>query len=162
MQKGHCINDIRRRLGNHINWWNLFSQMPCQSRFVGFLIVSWQSAREHDSIPTDVLAVHCMHRKHLICFYKNLPLRAFHPTVHLYITECFKYVLRYPILEYQDWSFWIFKMTCRHLLALSWHVQGHLQHLWMQQMQWRCRPAQRDSCRTMDWPNYFSINFLAS
>ena len=28
-------------------------------------------------------------------------------------------------------------------------------------MQWRDRLAQRDSCRTMDWPNYFPIDFLA-
>ena len=28
-------------------------------------------------------------------------------------------------------------------------------------MQWRDRLAQRDSCRAMDWPNYFPIDFLA-
>ena len=32
----------------------------------------------------------------------------------------------------------------------------------MQQMKWRDRLAQRDSCRTMDWPNYFPLDFLAS
>ena len=65
--------------------------MPCQSRFVGFLIMPLQSARGHDNILTDVLAVHCM-----------------------------------------------------------------------QQMQWKDRLALRDSCRTMDWPNYFPIDFLVS
>ena len=74
MQKGHCINDTSKRLMDHISWWNLFFQMPCQSGFVGFLIVPLQSAREHDSILIDVWAVHCMHKKHLVCFYKNLLL----------------------------------------------------------------------------------------
>ena len=45
-----------------ISWWNLFSPMPCQGRFVGFLFVPLQSARKHDSILTDVFAVHCMHK----------------------------------------------------------------------------------------------------
>ena len=63
--------------------------MPCQSRVVGFLIVPLQLAREHDSILIDVLALHCMHKKHLICFYKNLPVSDFHPTAHLLITEFF-------------------------------------------------------------------------
>ena len=53
-------------------------------------------------------------------------------------------------------------MTCRHLLPLSWYVRGHLEHPYMHQMQWRDRLAQRDSCRTIDWPNYFPIDFLAS
>ena len=105
--KGHCSNDTSRRLRDHISWWNLFFQMPCQSRFVGFLIVPLQSAREHDSILIDVLAVYCMNKKHLICFYKNLPSSGFHPTVHLHITECFKFLLGYPILECQGWFFCI-------------------------------------------------------
>ena len=98
-------------------------------------------------------------------FYKNHPMSGFHPAVHQYITECFKVLLWYPIIEYQGWFFCICsvfsQMTCRHL-PLSWHARGHLEHLWMQQMQWRDRLAQRDSCRTMDWPNYFPIDFLAS
>ena len=32
----------------------------------------------------------------------------------------------------------------------------------MQRIQWRDSLAQRDSCRTMDWRNYFPIDFLAS
>ena len=54
------------------------------------------------------------------------------------------------------------QMTCRHLLPLSWHVLGHLKHLQMQQMQWRERLSQKDSCRTMNWPNYFPIDLLAT
>ena len=60
VQKGHCINDTSRRLCDHISWWNLFLNMPCQSRFVGFLIV--QLAREYGSILIDVLALQCMHK----------------------------------------------------------------------------------------------------
>ena len=67
VQKGHCINDTSRRLRDHISWWNLFLHMPCQSRFVGFLIV--QLARKYDSILIDVLALHCMHKKHLLCTF---------------------------------------------------------------------------------------------
>ena len=115
VQKCHCISDTSRRLRDHIDWWNLFLHMPCQSRFVGFLIAPLQLAREHDSILVDVLALHCMHKKHLICFYKNLPVSGFHPTAHLLITECFEFLLWYPILEY--------------LLHLSCHVRGHLEHL---------------------------------
>ena len=89
------------------NWWNLFFQMSCQSRFVGFLFVPLQLAKERDSILIDVLALHCMHKKHLICFYKNLPLSGFHSTAHLYITERFNLWLRYPISEYQGWLFCI-------------------------------------------------------
>ena len=122
--------------------------MPCQSRFVGFLIVPLQLAREHDSILIDVLALHCMHKKHLICFYKNLHVSDFHPNAHLLITECFEFLLWCPILEY--------------LIPLSCYVRGHLEQRHMQQMQWRDRLALRDSCRAMDWPNYFPIDFLAS
>ena len=71
VQKGHCINDTSRRLRDHMSWWNLFFQMPCQSRFFGFLIVPLQLAREHDSILIDVLALHCMHKKHLIWFIRT-------------------------------------------------------------------------------------------
>ena len=115
VQKGHCINDTSRRPRDHISWSNLFLHMPCQSRFVGFLIVPLQLAREHDSILIDVLALHCMHKNHLICFYKNLPVSGFHPTAYFLITECFEFLLWCPILEY--------------LLPLSCHVRGHLEHL---------------------------------
>ena len=115
VQTCHCTSDTSRRLRDHIDWRNLFLHMPCQSRFVGFPIAPLQLAREHDSILVDVLALHCMHKKHLICFYKNLPVSGFHPTAHLLITECFEFLLWYPILEY--------------LLPLSCHVQGHLEHL---------------------------------
>ena len=93
----------------------------------------------------------------MICFYKNLPLSGFHPIVHLYITECSEFLLWYPILVYQSRFFCIFsvfpKMTCRHI-PLSWHVRDHLEHLQIQQMQWRDRLAQSDSCRTIGCPNY--------
>ena len=107
MQRGHCINDTNRRLRDHIIWWSLFFQMPFQSRFVGFLIVPLQSTTKYDSFLIDVLAVHCMQKKHLICFYKNIPLSGFHPTVHLHITECFNFLLQYPVLENQGWLFCI-------------------------------------------------------
>ena len=147
--------------GSQISLSNLFSQMHCQSRFVDFHIVPLQPTRDHDSILINVLAVHCMHKKHLICFYKNLPLSGFHPIVHFHITECFTFfasvsylVISRLILLY---LFCFSQMTCRHL-PLSWHVRNHLEH---QQMQWRDRDrlAQRDSCRTMDWPNYFPTDF---
>ena len=98
VQKGHYINDTSRRLKDHISWWNLFYQMPCQSRFVGFLIGKWTWQYPNKCFSSAL---------HLICFYKNLPLCGFHPTAHLYITECFTFLLRYPIMEYQGWFFCI-------------------------------------------------------
>ena len=133
VQKGHCIYDTSRRLMDHITWWNLFFHMPCQSRFVGFLIVPLQLAREHDSMLIDVLAVHCMHKKHLICFYKTLCLSGFHPTAHLHITECFNFLLPYLGISRLTllYLFCFSQMTCRYLLPLSRHVWGHLEHLYM-------------------------------
>ena len=100
VQEGHYINDTSRRFRDHISWWNLLLHMPCQSRFVAFLIVPLQLAREHDSILIDVLALHCMQKEHLICFYKNPPVSGFHPTAHFPLTECFEFLLWCPILEY--------------------------------------------------------------
>ena len=54
VQWGHCINDTSRRLRDHISWWNLFLEMPCQSRFVRFLIIPLQFEREHDNILINV------------------------------------------------------------------------------------------------------------
>ena len=132
MQKGHCINDTSWRLRDHISWWNLFSQMPCQGRFVGFLLVPLQSARKHDSILTDVFVVHCMHKKHLICFYKNSLWVAsilLYICISLNVLNFFFGILSCNIKADSSVFVLLYQMTCRHLIPLSWHVQGHIEHL---------------------------------
>ena len=89
MQKGHCINDAKRRLRDHISWWSVFpNTLPEQiCRFPHRAITVGKSTWQYSNW------CFCMHKKLLICFYKNLPPRGIHHTVHLYITECFKFLL---------------------------------------------------------------------
>ena len=138
--------------------------MPCQCIFVGFLLVPLQSAREHGSILTDVLTVHCMH-KNILSTFIRIPSEwlssyctfVYHWLFWFFASESYLGIPRLILLHLFCFS----QMTSRHL-SLLWHVRGHLEHLQMQQMQWRNRLAQRDSCRTVDWPNHFPIDLLAS
>ena len=122
--------------------------MLCQSRFVGFLVVPLQLATEHDSILINVLALHCMHKNHLICFYKNPPCQWFSS----YCTFAY------------HWMFWILALvsylgiSSPFVLSCTRSSRTSLDALDAAKRQ----TSSRDSCRAMDWPNYFPIDFLAS
>ena len=93
-------------------------------------------------------------------------MSGFHRIVHLHITECFKFLLRCPILEYQEWLFCICSVFPKwpvDIFSLCLGMYDIIpKHLQMQQMQWRDRLAQRDVSRTMDWHNYFSNIFFST
>ena len=107
IQKGHCINDKSRMLSDHISWWNMFFPNALPEQICWFPHRTITVGKRTWQYPNRCSSSTLHAQKQLICFYKNLPLSGFHPTAHLHITECFNFCLRYPILEYQGWLFWI-------------------------------------------------------